>query len=456
MKSVGPVFRLWMILSIGFVVMASLIVAGTLVFRTFSTELGERNVYRTIAQNIARREAAKLNSWNVHAARSQFERDLQNIIKKKATVKVIVSREKVDNHRANAMFVRFSEIKDLFSTRFSAPVSSPKALPVYLNVTLQWKNDWFNSIAEYVLPSLALVCLLLGVAWYIVFSIFRAKVFVPMVGKQIELERKAAIASSTQMLAHDVRKPFGILKMGFEALDSIEDDEERKKMTDAILGEARSSMAAVDGLLQDIMLIDGRIPLRAELASTTKFLQQCIVEVSKMKPKSKVTIEMKLTHTDRLAVDTVKMKRVVLNILSNAFEASPQNGRIWIKTRNLSVNGKRFVEVCIGNAGSYIPPEDVEKLFEAFFTKNKKGGNGLGLAIAKTIVDAHGGKIWCKSDKQKGVEFHFTLPAVSAEAFQTSEGTNAVRPVAMTHFSNIPETFSPRQKRSYRGFWARG
>ncbi len=454
MKSVGPVFRLWMLLSVGFVILASLIVAGTLVFRTFSNELSERNVYRSIAHNIAHREASRLAHSNLQNARQQIERDLQNLVKKKAEVHVSFSRQPMDNTRPG-LVGRIARVKDLFSTKISAPLISSGGTTQFLNVSIAWKNDWLNSFQEFVLPSLLLVCVLLGLVWYVVFSIFRSKVFMPMVGKQIELERKAAIAASTQMLAHDVRKPFGILKMGLDALDSIEDGDERKKMTDAILGEARSSMAAVDGLLQDIMMIDGRIPLRVELASTTKFLQQCIAEISKLKPKSQVTIELKLTHTDKLAIDTVKMKRVILNILSNAFEATPKRGRIWIKTRNISHNSKRFVEICIGNAGSYIEPADVEKLFEAFFTKNKKGGNGLGLAIAKTIVDAHGGKIWCKSDKQKGVEFHFTLPALAADDRLHTETTNVARPIAMTHFSNIPETFSPRQKRSYRGLWAR-
>ncbi len=89
------------------------------------------------------------------------------------------------------------------------------------------------------------------------------------------------------------------------------------------------------------------------------------------------------------------------------------------------------MELRLANSGSYIPPESLEKLFDSFFTSGKKGGTGLGLAIAKKIVELHGGKIYCVSEKSEifptgMVEFVFTLPLSQtvapprAEALPTS------------------------------------
>jgi CheY-like chemotaxis protein len=106
-----------------------------------------------------------------------------------------------------------------------------------------------------------------------------------------------------------------------------------------------------------------------------------------------------------------------LNILGNAVQATGGKGKIWIHTRDVvGKDQSPLVEFALGNNGPHINTDDLGKLFDAFFTKNKKGGTGLGLAIAKKVVKAHGGEIWCESAPSKGVEFRFTLPAGSGDA----------------------------------------
>ncbi len=87
-------------------------------------------------------------------------------------------------------------------------------------------------------------------------------------------------------------------------------------------------------------------------------------------------------------------------------------GIVRIETSNIEENGVSFVKFVLANNGPAIPAASLPKLFEAFFTSGKKGGTGLGLAIAQKIVTAHGGKIWCESSPEIGVEFHLTLPAI--------------------------------------------
>ena len=114
-----------------------------------------------------------------------------------------------------------------------------------------------------------------------------------------------------------------------------------------------------------------------------------------------------LKHSHMILVEPHKVRRVFSNILSNAVQAVGRGGHIWFNTKE---DGKQIV-FCIGNSNSFISNEDHSRLFEAFFTKNKKGGTGLGLAIAQKVVQAHGGEIWCKSSLEKmTVEFFFSLP----------------------------------------------
>lgn len=116
-------------------------------------------------------------------------------------------------------------------------------------------------------------------------------------------------------------------------------------------------------------------------------------------------------------MDSLKIVRVLSNILSNASEAMNRKGKIWIHSKDVVVKNTPFVELCVGNNGSYIEPENIQNLFEAFYTKNKSGGTGLGLAIAKKIIQSHGGNIRCESSKDLGVEFYFTLPIESGKIY---------------------------------------
>lgn len=84
---------------------------------------------------------------------------------------------------------------------------------------------------------------------------------------------------------------------------------------------------------------------------------------------------------------------------------------IWIKSHDFLKDDKEYVVITIGNEGSYIDQEAIQRLFAKFYTYKKKNGTGLGLAICYDIVKSHGGQISCKSDKIKGTEFVFTLPA---------------------------------------------
>jgi len=223
-----------------------------------------------------------------------------------------------------------------------------------------------------------------------------------------------AIARTTQSLAHDVRKPFTMFKMIIDAVEGEDDPLEAKQLLRESLPEVQQAMASVNGMISDVLEIGSESAPIIESTNPETLIEATLNEIFRVYPDAQVSVEYSLNHKHKVSVDTLKIGRVFSNIVGNAVQAMCRKGALWFKTDEVEEEGKHFIRFCLGNGGSFIPAEHLAKLFEAFFTSGKKGGTGLGLAISQKIVLAHGGKIWCESDAQRGVEFFFTLP-ISAE-----------------------------------------
>ena len=230
--------------------------------------------------------------------------------------------------------------------------------------------------------------------------------------KMRDFDRVSGIAQLTQMLAHDVRKPFSLLRMALTMLGNAKDPAGVKIMMQRIVPEIDKAMRSVDGLIADVMEVGSTsMQLIQEPASPESLIESTLGEVIRMYPKANISFKYDFAHTHMANVHVQKIGRVFSNIVGNSFQAMRNKGEMWFKTSE----SDGMIQFCLGNTGSVIPAESLAKLFEAFFTSGKKGGTGLGLAIAQKVVNAHGGKIWCESSKTAEhpdgkVEFLFTLP----------------------------------------------
>ncbi len=223
-------------------------------------------------------------------------------------------------------------------------------------------------------------------------------------------EKNSAITKTTQMLAHDVRKPFSMLISILELLQHCDDPEEIRKMSSEYTPHVKIAITSVDNMLEEILETGRQNKILQKPCCLGSIIKSAIDEVSYAFPNADVELAYHFNHTRLVHADALKIQRVFSNIFGNAVQAMENRGSVWFKTDDS--DDKSFVTCRIGNTGSCIQEEDLPHVFDMFYSRNKREGTGLGLAICHNIIIAHGGEIWCESTLQKRiVEFYFTLPA---------------------------------------------
>ncbi len=212
------------------------------------------------------------------------------------------------------------------------------------------------------------------------------------------------------VVAHDLRNPLSLIITSTSLLleDSL-DQSRRRELLEVALRGGRQMNRLIGDLLDTVRIHAGKLALELENVDVSTILHQAEETFRPLAQKRGIRLEV-VPPADGMAVraDPLRVSQIVGNIVGNAIKFTPETGSVTLST---SPNGKD-VAIHVSDSGPGIPPADVEHLFENFWQarRNDHRGVGLGLAIAKAVVEAHGGKIWCESAVGHGSTFSFTLP----------------------------------------------
>ncbi len=153
----------------------------------------------------------------------------------------------------------------------------------------------------------------------------------------------------------------------------------------------------------------GKLDIRREYISISEVMKMAVDDVKTMADEKGQRIVMDMPDSlPNIAVDVDLASKVFMNLLTNAVKYTPENGEITVKAWDEGEN----IHITVQDNGVGIPEEDLDKIFDKFYTgsSSEHKGIGLGLAIVKGIVDGHNGKIWAESKIGKGSIFHVLLP----------------------------------------------
>jgi signal transduction histidine kinase len=119
---------------------------------------------------------------------------------------------------------------------------------------------------------------------------------------------------------------------------------------------------------------------------------------------------MRIGDVESINVDPLRVREIITNLLTNAVRYTPGGGEVEVGMTAPGNGEERSVTIFVQDSGPGIASSDLPYIFDRFYKSSDSGGMGLGLSIARYLVEAHGGKIWARSEEGKGTRISFTLP----------------------------------------------
>ncbi len=271
--------------------------------------------------------------------------------------------------------------------------------------------------------------------------------------QQLRIEAEAASRTKTKFLAnmsHELRTPLNAI-LGFtELLEGQyygEINEKQAMYLRAIHDSSSHLLLLINDILDLAKVEAGKIEISPSSFSLRLLLQNAMSMFRGTAQKRGLSMELKLAsefHVNDIWADDVRLKQIVINLLSNAVEFTPSGGKISLEA-GLT---EKEIRISVSDTGIGIKPEDQARIFEEFeqadnpFTRLRQG-TGLGLSLTRKLVELHGGHISVESDgKDKGSVFTFEIPYVQGHPMQSNDQTESGM-IYRDLFSTLPDDERP-------------
>ena len=234
--------------------------------------------------------------------------------------------------------------------------------------------------------------------------------------------------SFISVLSHDLRAPFTSI-LGFSEIilnETMLPEKDKAEYVKFIYDSSNNQLQLVNHLFDWSQIQTGRVKTEMQRLHGQSITYNCVSYLTGQAMRKNIHISVKIPDSFYIDADERLITKVFMNLISNAIKYSFENESVEISA---NIYNNDFIEFVVKDKGVGISEVNQEKIFniaKLFSTEGTKGekGSGLGLMLAKQIVEKHGGEMWFFSAEGKGSEFHFTLPAATSYILLVLEDEN--------------------------------
>ena len=300
---------------------------------------------------------------------------------------------------------------------------------IHVKVLPPWYNTWIAYLA------------------YIVVAVLGVLLVKRIIDSRLTLRRQQELNQKNEMrlqmftnLSHEIRTPLSLVETPLNSL--LEQETDAKKS--AVLQLMKRNVQRVSSQLNRIMDIrkidNNKFVLKLKNTGIVDFVSDIVKSFDQLSLARNINVNLSADNPDLVfAFDPFNIDKVVFNILSNAFKFTPDGGVINISVETSDGAQPQYVAVKIENSGSHIPDGELDKVFDRYYQTSNNSlneGSGIGLHLAKMIVEAHKGSI-CAMNTEQGVAFEFTLPYFKMEDADVND-CNPPQNIFAPHFVEVP------------------
>ena len=210
-------------------------------------------------------------------------------------------------------------------------------------------------------------------------------------------------------VSHELRTPITVIQGNVEGiLDGLYPaDEARLK---SVLEETQILSRLVDDLRTLALAESGALRLKREPTNLAELIRDTISNFEAQAKEKVIRFSVSLQDIEEANIDPQRVREVLNNLLSNALRYTSPGGEVDVRLIEAGSAVERSIIISVRDTGPGIESSDLLHVFDRFYKSSDSGGMGLGLSIAKYLVEAHRGKIWAESEMGKGTKISFSIP----------------------------------------------
>ena len=210
-------------------------------------------------------------------------------------------------------------------------------------------------------------------------------------------------------VSHELRTPLTVIQGNVEGiLDGMYPADEAR--LESILEETQVLSRLIEDLRTLALAERGGLHLKKEPTNLNELIRDTVAGFESQFKEKNVSLELTMARVEDVEVDPQRVREVLSNLVGNALRYTPSQGMVKVSLVESSSGLEKEALLVVEDNGPGIESADLPHIFERFYKSNDSGGMGLGLSIAKFLVEAHGGKIWADSTSGRGTKISFTLP----------------------------------------------